>query len=92
MSFSLDNLKDPKLWLRAGYTLLSLIVLGYLWYWIFYLLLLIWGVQTGFWLYGGQSNEDGLAYTKFLAQALYQYVEYITYITDKKPYPLSYLP
>lgn len=92
MGWSLDNLKDMKLWLRTGYTLLSLIVLGYLWNLVFYLLVLIWVVQTVFWLFSAQVNEDGVTYSQFLARAFYQYIEYIVYITNQKPYPLTYLP
>lgn len=92
MSWSLENLKDKQLWLRVGYTLLLLIVVGYLWQWMYYLLALIWLVQTGFWLFSAKVNEDGATYMRFILLSFYQYLEYVTYTSNEKPYPLNYLP
>jgi len=92
MNWSLDNLKDTQIWLRVGYTLLVLLVLAYLWTWIFYLLALTWLVQTIFWLFSGQVSDSGVTYTRFLSVSFYQYLEYLTYTSKDKPYPISYLP
>lgn len=92
MQWSFENLKNGQMWLRVGYTLLVLIVLGYLWVWIFYLLALIWFAQSIFWLFSGAVNEDGVTYTRFLSLSFYQYLEYLTYTSKEKPYPLDLLP
>ena len=92
MRFSIDNLKDKQLWLRVGYTLLVLVIVGFVWDWLFSLLALIWIVQTVCWLFTGKVNGHCVAYGRFFVILFYQYLEYVTYSSSEKPYPMNHLP
>lgn len=92
MAWSSDNLKDKQLWMRVGYTLLVLVVMGLFWDWLYFLLMLIWVGQSVCWMFSGKPNGQGVAYSRFFVMLFYQYLEYLTYTNSEKPYPMNYLP
>ena len=92
MQWSLENLKDGRLWLRVGYATLVLVILTLCWHWIFYALLFLWLIQSFFWLFTGQISEQLAITTRFLVLTFYHYLEYLTYTTQQKPFPLDRLP
>lgn len=92
MEWTLDNLKDKRLWIRVGYTFLVFLILYAAWSKLFYVFTLIWVGQTVSWMLTGSVNQQGVAYTRFIIMLFYQYLEYFTYVSSDKPYPLNYLP
>ena len=92
MQWSLDNLKDGKIWLRVGYTFLVLFVLCIFWDYLLYALCLLWLAQTICLLFAGQVLDVVSNYVKLALMLFYQYTEYLTYTTSEKPFPLDRLP
>ncbi len=92
MQWSLDNLKDTKLWLRVGYTFAVLVVMSIFWNYLLYAMILLWLVQTVFLLFTGQVMDSIATYARLGLMSFYQYTEYLTYTNAEKPFPLDRLP
>lgn len=92
MQWSLENLKDTRLWLRAAYGLAILIALAFLGSWIFLALAFVWLIQTVLWLFTGRISEQLAVMTRMLLLSFYHYLEYLVYTTEQKPFPLDRLP
>ena len=92
MQWSLDNLKDTKLWLRVGYTFLVLVVVSIFWSYLLYAMILLWLVQTVLLLFTGQVLDSIATYSRLGLMSFYQYTEYLTYTSPENPFPLDRLP
>jgi len=87
------HLTKTSTWIRAAFMLVLALILYSLVYtplqYVFIILVLF---QLGSKLLTGELNENLLSFSKSLCLYIYQILSYLTYSTDKKPFPFGKLP
>jgi Domain of unknown function (DUF4389) len=84
-----DNIREPSFWAR----ILLMIIFALASYVILLPLILVLSIaQALFTLITGQSNANLRYFSATLVLYVAQVIQYLTYLTDVKPYPFSDLP
>lgn len=87
------HLQKKRTWIRASFMLLFAFILYSLVYtpfkYAFFALIVF---QLGSMLLTGELNEHLLSFSKSLCAYIYQILCFLTYSSDKKPFPLGELP
>lgn len=87
------HLTRTNTWVRAFFMLvLALILYSLVYTPLKYLFILLILFQLGSKLLMGELNENLLSFSKSLCLYIYQLLSYLTYSTEKKPFPFGKLP
>ena len=84
----IDNLKQPSVWVRIILMLAFAVVL----YPIFLVLLVLMIAQMLFVIITGESNANLRSLGVALSAYIFQIVQFMSYVTDVKPFPFSDFP
>ena len=87
------HLTKTNTWVRTFFMLvLALILYSLVYTPLKYLFILLILFQLGSKLLLGELNENLLSFSKSLCLYIYQLLSYLTYSTEKKPFPFGKLP
>ena len=84
----IDNLKQPSVWVRIILMLAFAVVL----YPVFLVLLVLMIAQMLFVIITGESNANLRSLGVALSAYIFQIVQFMSYVTDVKPFPFSDFP
>ena len=84
----IDNLKQPSVWVRIILMLAFAVVL----YPVFLVLLVLMIAQMLFVIITGESNANLRSLGVALSAYVFQIVQFMSYVTDTKPFPFSDFP
>ncbi len=84
----IDNLKQPSVWVRIILMLAFAVVL----YPVFLVLLVLMIAQMLFVIITGESNANLRSLGIALSAYIFQIVQFMSYVTDVKPFPFSDFP
>ena len=84
----IDNLKQPSVWVRIILMLAFAVVL----YPVFLVLLVLMIAQMVFVIITGESNANLRSLGIALSAYIFQIVQFMSYVTDVKPFPFSDFP
>jgi hypothetical protein len=86
-------LTKTSTWIRAAFMLvLALILYSLVYTPLKYVFIIVVLFQLGSKLLTGELNENLLSFSKSLCLYIYQILSYLTYTTEKKPFPFGKLP
>jgi len=83
-----ENITDSNIWMRLVFMLLFAVIFGA----TRLILVLAVAVQFLWVLFSGNKNEQLLSFASQLATFLYQTYRYLTFNTEKRPFPFSEWP
>lgn len=84
-----DNIREPSVWIR----ILFMVAFAVASYFILLPLILVLSIaQALFTLFTGQGNANLRYFSATLTLYVIQVIEFLTYLSDVKPYPFSDLP
>ena len=84
----IDNLKQPSVWVRIILMVAFAVVL----YPVFLVLLVLMIAQMLFVIITGESNANLRSLGVALSAYIFQIVQFMSYVTDVKPFPFSDFP
>ena len=84
----IDNLKQPSVWVRIILMVAFAVVL----YTVFLVLLVLMIAQMLFVIITGESNANLRSLGVALSVYIFQIVQFMSYVTDVKPFPFSDFP
>ena len=84
----IDNLKQPSVWVRIILMVAFAVVL----YPVFLVLLVLMIAQMLFVIITGESNANLRSLGAALSTYIFQIVQFMSYVTDVKPFPFSDFP
>ena len=84
----IDNLKQPSVWVRIILMVAFAVVL----YTVFLVLLVLMIAQMLFVIITGESNANLRSLGIALSAYIFQIVQFMSYVTDVKPFPFSDFP